>query len=358
MIGFYVDFLKSFKALIARVFPNINHYQFNYGDKSYLNYKLYKNHVTEFPNCHINLTDIRITDDVNHAFFRSISNHFNDLTTQHICNNNTTQESVLLDFKWVNIQIDVRINVETAAEVLNYMNMVLSCFPQNYMFYDYKYNAYIDLESVSKNWKVTDELENVVYKAVDGEAKKYALYKNEPIFKITNTSIQKTVDGSVNNLGDGINISFDVQLKVPNVIGKNTSGGNKIKGIEIIINADKFDQSMPILIDMNNDIYSNNRNKASKIISLVKSDIDQTNGRIILNDRIRELLNDKHVSVYILDDTTAPGSELTTLWFELGFIQKDSLKNIDYIQLNDQYKNELLNIQLSELSFMELLTFM
>ena len=117
MIGFYVDFLKSFKALIARVFPNINHYQFNYGDKSYLNYKLYKNHVTEFPNCHINLTDMRITDDVNHAFFRSISNHFNDLTTQHICNNNTAQESVLLDFKWVNIQIDVRINVETAAEV-------------------------------------------------------------------------------------------------------------------------------------------------------------------------------------------------------------------------------------------------
>lgn len=358
MVWYYIDFLKSFKTLIARVFPNINHYQFNYADKSYLNYKLYKNHVTEFPNCHINLTDMRINDDVNHAFFRSISNQFNDLTTQHICNNNTTQESVLLDFKWVNIQIDVRINVETAAEVLNYMNMVLSCFPQNYMFYDYKYNAYIDLEAVSKNWQVTDELENVVYKAVDGEAKKYALYKNEPIFKITNTSTQKTVDGSVNNLGDGINISFDVQLKVPNVIGKNTSGGNKIKGIEIIINAGAFDQSMPILIDMNNDIYSDNRNKASKIISLVKSDIDQTNGRIILNDRIRELLNDRYVSLYILDDTTAPGSELTTLWFELGFIQKDSLKNIDYIQLNNQYKNELLNIQLSELSFMELLTFM
>jgi hypothetical protein len=109
------------------------------------------------------------------------------------------------------------------------------------MFYDYKYNAYIDLESVSKNWQVTDNLENVVYKAVDGEAKKYALYKNEPIFKITNTSTQKTVDGSVNNLGDGINISFDVQLKVPNVIGKNTSGGNKIKGIEIIINAYKYE---------------------------------------------------------------------------------------------------------------------
>ncbi len=29
----------------------------------------------------------------------------------------------------------------------------------------------------------------------------------------------------------------------------------------------------------------------------------------------------------------------------------------EFIQLNDQYKNELLNINLSELSFMEILTF-
>jgi hypothetical protein len=57
-------------------------------------------------------------------------------------------------------------------------------------------------------------------------------------------------------------------------------------------------------------------------------------------------------------DIYIPKLNLTTLWFELGFIQKDSLKNIDYIQLNEQYKNELLNIQLSELSFIEILTFM
>ena len=38
-------------------------------------------------------------------------------------------------------------------------------------------------------------------------------------------------------------------------------------------------------------------------------------------------------------------------------LAKDSLKDKDFIQLNNQYKNELLNINLSELSFMEILTF-
>lgn len=357
MVNYYVDFLKSFKAFVAKRFPDINHYQFNYSDKSYLVYKLYKKHVTEFPNCHINLTDIRINDDVNRAFFRAIANKFNDNTTQHICNNNTKQESVLLDFKWVNIQIDVKINVETGAEVFNYNHVLISNFPQNYMFYDYKYNAYIDLEDVSKNWEVTDVLENVVYRAVDGNVKKYALYSNEPIFKITNTSINKTVEGSVQNVGDGLTISFDVQLKVPNIIGKNKDTSRALEGIEIILNTGDY-TDMPILIDMNNNVYSDNRNKASKIISLLKTEVDQTNGQIILNDRIRELLYDRHVAMFIVDDSTAPAKDVTTLWFELGFFAKDSLKDKTFIQLNDQYKNELLNINVSELSFMEILTFM
>ena len=357
MHNFFIDFLKSFKTFVAKRFPNINHYQFNYADKSYLNYKLYKNHVTEFPNCHINLNDIRITDDTNHAFFRMIANKFNDDTTQHICNNNTKLESILLDFKWDNLQLDVKINVETAAEVFNYNNMIISNFPQNYMFYDYKYNAYIDLEDVSKNWEVTDDLENVVYKAIDGNVKKYALYSNEPIFKITNTTIQKSVDGSVNNIGDGVMMSFDIQLKVPNIIGKGNSSSTRIEGIEIIINSGNYDDSLPILIDMNNNVFSDNRNKASKIISIIKSDIDQTNGKIILNDRIRELLYDRKAAIYIVDDVTAPAKMINTLWFELGFFEKDSLKDKEFIQLNTQYKNELLNINLSELSFMEILTF-
>ena len=357
MHNFYIDFLKSFKTFVAKRFPNINHYQFNYADKSYLNYKLYKNHVTEFPNCHINLNDIRINDDVNHAFFRMISNKFNDETTQHICNNNTTHDSILLDFKWVNLQLDVKINVETAAEVFNYNNMILSCFPQNYMFYDYKYNAYIDLEDVSKDWSTTDNTENVVLKVVDGEVKKYALYSNEPIFKITNTTIQKSVDGSVVNIGDGVTMSFDIQLKVPNIIGKANTVGTKIEGIEIVINTSEYDRSLPILIDMNKDIYADNRGKASKIISITQSDIDQTNGQIILNTRIKELMYNRKCAVYIVDDTTAPAKDINILWFELGLFTEADLKDKLFIQLNDQYKDELLNSTLSELSYMEILTF-
>ena len=357
MHNYYIDFLKSFKTFVSKVFPDINHFQFNYSDKSYLNYKLYKKHVTEFPNCHINLNDIRITDDVNRAFFRAIANKFNDNTTQHICNNNTKLESVLLDFKWVNLQMDVKINVETGAEIFNYNNMILSCFPQNYMFYDYKYNAYIDLEDVAKNWDVNDNLEGVVFKATDGQVKKYALYSNEPIFKITSTSIQKSVEGSTSNLGDGLTISFDIQLKVPNIIGKNDMGGNKIEGIQIIINSEGYDDSMPILIDLNNNNYTNTRNKASKIILLTKDDINQTNGQIILNDRIRNLLYNRYVSIYIVDDVTAQAEVMNTLWFELGFYEDQSLEGVEFIQLNNNYKNELLNINFSELSFAEMITF-
>jgi len=357
MHNYYIDFLKSFKAFIANAFPDINHYQFNYSDKSYLSYKLYKNHITEFPSCHINLSSIKINDDTNHAFFRSIYNQFNENTIQHIANNNTKQESVLLDFKWVNLFIDVKINLDNPADIFNYNNIILSTLPQNYMFYDYTYNAYIELDSVSTNWEPTDDVENVVYRAIDGTIKKYALYSNQPIFKVLNHDKQKTVEGSVDNAGDGVNISFDIQLKVPNIIGKNSIDTNRIDGIQIIINTSDHDTNLPILIDMNNDIYSSNKNKASKIISLSKKDFSEDKSEVLLTQGTKDLLYGKSAAIYIVDDSSKPASDVTILYFELGYFEKDSLIDKNSIVLNPQYKQELKDIVLNEFSFIEIITF-
>ena len=342
---------------MSKAFPDIQHFQFNYSDKAYLNYKLYKEHVTEFPNCHINLSDIRLTDDTNRAFFRAVYNKFNDDTTQHICNNNTKKESVLLDFKFVNVNIDVKINVDNPADVFNFHNAILTNYPQNYMFYDYIYNAYIELEQVSKNWDVNDDLENVVYRVVDGEVKKFALYENSPIFKIVNSSLQKTVDGSVVNNGDGVSISFDVLLKVPNIIGVTNIKEQRIDGIQIIINGAGNDDALPILIDLNNDVYSDARNKASKIISLAPSDINIELGQIKLNDETKELFYDHRAAVYIVDDSTNIINNINTFFFELGFFEKNSLVDKSFIQLSEFNTKELKDITLNEFSFIEFITF-
>ena len=141
MYNYYLDYLKSFKAFIGQNFPQIKHYQFNYADKAYLNYKLYSEHVKEYPMCMVNITDI--TTDDNKAFFRHIGNKYNIDTAQLLASNHTTRDSVIMDFKWVTIQTQVRINLYSVADLLDYHNQLISAFPKAFMFYSYKYNAYI-----------------------------------------------------------------------------------------------------------------------------------------------------------------------------------------------------------------------
>ena len=99
--NYYYDFLKSFKRFISDVYPNINNFQFNYSDTTYLNYALYDKNVLEFPICHINIENIQTED--NHHVIRgrklNALNHAEGNLLQHICNNNTLEESILLDFR-------------------------------------------------------------------------------------------------------------------------------------------------------------------------------------------------------------------------------------------------------------------
>jgi len=355
--NFFLDFLKSFKTFISGRFPEINHFQFNYSDKGYLNYKLYKEHVIEFPHCHINLSDIRIGEDSNHSFFRKTGSLFNDNTLQHVCNNETREESVLLDFKWVTLMIDVKINTNSPIDTFNYINQVLSTFPQNYMFYDYIYNAYVSLDQVAQEWDINDVTDNVVYRAVDGEVKPYALYQNEPIFKVTSHSISKQKDTN----SDGVSLSFEVQLNIPNIIGiASKTISKELSGIEIVLNTTGFNESLPILIDLDNNIYSNLQNKVEKIISLDDIDLDLINNKVKIKSILKDIMIDKNLGVYMIDDSTL--KDPNVIFIEMGHY---SLQELDSFIVDDNIEllipegnqSEFAEFNLTSLSFIEIIVF-
>jgi len=265
MYSYHLDFLKSFKRFVAGAFPNIKHYQFNYSDKAFLNYKLYQDHVHEYPLCIINLTDIS-TDD-NKDFFRYVGNKYNPDTTQVVATNHTKQDSILIDFKWVTMQIQVKINLFSTADLLNYHNQLISAFPKNMMFYSYAYNALIHIDNYTKSWDVSDDTEGVTYRSNNQLIEAFSLYHIEPIFKLTNVTKNREVTDETS-----LDIGIEVRLKVPNTIGNKTIDNRILNGIQIVMNNQTIDKDLPILIDMNNDIYSDRAGKLKRSYLLYQSD--------------------------------------------------------------------------------------
>lgn len=344
MHNFYLDFLKSFKKFMASTFPDIEHYQFNYSDKSFLNYKLYQEHVKEFPMCHISLTDIRVDD--NRAFFRQIGQAFCEDTLQPLCANHTKMSSVIMDFKWVILTMQVKINLNSPSDLFNYHNTALSTFPKNMMFYSYDYGSYIDVNKQVQDWDIDDETEGLYYRANDQDIKGFALYYNSPIFKINSMTKNKQIDGESN-----LDLDIEVQLKVPNVIGTKTIKNQIIDGIQIIINQTGY-SDLPILIDLNNDIYSDRRKKMKRMYILEKSDFDIETNTLKLPISLLPALTNVNIGVYQVSDSTLDVP--TIFWHEQGLLTD---ANIFPDRIEIQLTDELINFNFSPFSVLELLIF-
>lgn len=308
--NFYIDFLKSFKTFLAGHFPAITTYQFNYSDKTVLNHNLYNEHAREFPAAIVNLTDIRVED--NAAFFRQIGSAYADNLIQNLCENKTIDELVIMDFKWVTLAVQAKINVNSPTDLFNYHNYFLTTFPKNFMFYAYNYSSYIEVESVIQNWSLNDETEGLYYRLDIDEVKGFALYNNQPLIKINEVSKNKGIDGESSVLAD-----FEIYLKVPNVIGKSGVDNRVIDGIQIVINQ-MGDSKMPILIDMNNDIYSDRRKKMSRIYLLEQSDFNTTDNTVIIPLAILPDIQGKKIGIYMVDDSTS--TEPNIIFYEHGLL--------------------------------------
>ncbi len=343
MYNYYLDYLKSFKRFIASTFPEIKHYQFNYADKAFLNYKLYQEHVKPYPMCIITLTDI--TTDDNKDFFRYIGMKYSKDTAQLLASNHTKQDSVIMDFKWVTIQTQVRINLSSLADLLSYHNQVISAFPKSFMFYSYKYNAYIPIDEYTHSWESIDDTEGVYYRTHEQQIQAFSRYSIEPIFRV-NSVVKNKVIGDDTSL----DINLEVRLKVPNYVGTKTIDNRILNGIQVVINDQDLTGDLPILIDMDNDIFSDRQKKLQRGYIIDKTNFDTVANQAVFNINDYDLL-DKNVGVYMVDDSTL--NDPKVFWTE-KFVNNDNIVDDNFIiDLTDS----LADFQFSELSNLQLLVF-
>ena len=306
MYSYYLDFLKSFKTFTAQAFPQIEHYQFNFADNAFLNYKLYQEHVKKYPMCHILLTDISVDD--NKDFFRYIGGAHSESTVQLLASNNTKQASVIMDFKWVTMQIQVKIVLASTSDVLNYHNQVISLFPKNMMFYAYGYTSLINVDSYIKGWEATDDTDGLVYRSTNQKVEGFSRYHIEPLIRINSITNQVDISQELS-----VDINMEVRLKVPNIIGNKTIDNRIIKGIQIIVNTAQDAKDLPILIDMDNDFYSDRRQKLKRTYQLSKSDFNfETLGHYRLQIRVDQYDNvlNRPVAIYFVEDSTHPTTKV------------------------------------------------
>lgn len=328
--NYYIDFLKSLKRFFIQIYGDhtseyvngiltsggIKHFEFNYASKSLLQYKLYNQIGFEYPTCLINLTDI-ITDNADPRFINT--GVFNSNLSIPLSLNETNEMEIRCRFKWVTAYINIRINFENGADVLNYYDR-LHNLPINFNFYSYKYNSYIDVTSLVED--DPNNYDNLVFKIenTSAELRYYSLIPYEPIFKINNK--QKNIQNDNNEYF--INLDLEVQIPIPTILYKSDAFNNIVKNIEIVI-TDTFGLGNPILIDTNM-VYIDNKRKISNILILDKKDF------IITTEDITTGGDDN-------DLTTLDDNEITTL----------SYINIKIpIQYQYLFNNKILSIYFNE----------
>ncbi len=345
MNGHYLDFLKSFKKFIASHFPEIEHWQFNYGDKAFLNYKLYQEHVKEYPMCMINLTDISVDD--NKAFFRYIGGAHSDELVEVLANNHDLQETILCDFKWVTMQVQLKINLASLADLLDYHNHVISAFPKDFMFYAYRYNSFININKYMTNWEPSHDMNGVHYRSTDQVTEGFAWFGLEPLFKVTSTTKTKNVEDEIS-----LDIGLEIRLRVPNVIGNQTIDNRIINGIQIVENLQT--ETTPILIDMDNDVFSDRQQKFKQANILAESNFNIENNTCEVPISLRDQIINKACAIYIVDDSTSNTPNI--LWEEITLVE-DTMLNDDLDTFIFPLKDKLANFKFGPLSITELLIF-
>jgi hypothetical protein len=363
--NYYVDFLKSLKKFITNLYGDINYinyngenintaggfknFEFNYASKSLLHYKLYKQINFEYPVCLINVNDIQQSDNSHASRFNGMIH--TETLAQEISFNPNTMQAIYVDFKWVTLQIGIRMNFETSADVLNYFDRLLN-LPANFMFYSYKYGSFIDCTSLLEGY-TEDEInsfENIYLKMepTSDKLKYWSFYETEPVFKINNK--QKNIINDNNEFY--INLDLEVQLKIPTQVNNIYKRNQIVKNIEIVI-ANTFNIDNPILIDTN-EVYIDNKHKLSKVFIMDKNDFDIDNNNDSILDFLfidqpeeillkkpksftymkfpkayKYLLENKLLSIYMCSDVTASSPKLFNIKY--GVFNKDKTNMIEAI---------------------------
>lgn len=298
--NYYIDFLKGFKYFLVDVFQDrITRYEFNYGNKSVLQYNLYKDMDFEYPNAYVTLNQIRQETSL---FQRNKQLSFQDSTKlEKVASNPELQENLLMDFKWVTLSISIKINFENSMDVLDFYNYFHDHIPgTNFFFYFYKYINFIDLDGLVEHWKDEHLLENIYSKIelTSDKVKRYTTYFNEPILKCINAN--KVIDNE--NEIFSIDLDFDVELQVPFQICFEKIL-QPIEAIDIVVDTRNINpKSVPIITNIDsNDIF---RTENIEMVYLInQEDIELADYGIILPIEYQQVFNaSRYLTIYITDD--------------------------------------------------------
>ena len=364
-----LSYFKSLKKLIAdTVDDSIVNYEFNFVSKSVAVEKLYNNSVHKNPSCIINLD--AMIPDTNLDPVRKNSGLINEVMTQPIAINHTTDSIVKVDFKFVNLQQNIVLNFDEATDVFNYYDRLTSVFPLNQDFFSYKYKTLINIQ-----WEPTDETEGVVwdgalagndhYAGVNGLTKNnpqaWAIYYCEPLFTIDsmNTMIDKT------SAKYSINISLKTLLQIPQTIYINKNNELKVTAIQIVLdigdnssiiknqtdtNVDDLTEKpklsltdKPICIDIERDVYDSY--KMENVFQLTPGmNVSSKYKSIYLPKSMLSTIENKAAAIYINSDSTINDSKL--IWSELGYLSTDDISGVgEYKDLYNTYTIKYMGIE-------------
>jgi len=340
----YGDFLRSFKVFLDKITRHsLNKIEWNYGSKTLEYHYMMNGHESfEYPVALVEIQDIQPVDGVgaiarNPRLNPNFSNH-----NVEIAGNSTKLETIVLDKRWVNLMFNVTINTEDVAMLLNYHDLFIGNLPMNFMFYDYKYYAYIEVTDAVRHWDFeNDDIENVFtmldktfrYEPdvhynesnedffetqerdrfagrddyTDLEGRRYfAMVQFEPIMKLT--SVQKIIDKEM--MHQQLVMSFEARMEIPNLLLFHK--GIEIESIEVVIDTvSRNHQEFPILIDIPENFLTNKN--ISQGILLSSDDFVIPDGKYepFGPDTILDPTKHSHLRV---DAYINPSIEVPSLW--------------------------------------------
>jgi hypothetical protein len=340
----YGDFLRSFKVFLDKVTRNtLNKIEWNYGSKPLEYYYMMNGHESfEYPVALIDIQDIQPVDGVspiarNRNMIPNKSPH-----NEVIAANNTKDEIIILDKRWVNLMFNVTINTEDVASLLNYHDLFIGQLPLSYLFYDYTYITYIEVTDVIHQWDYNnDDIENIFlkmdptyryhpeyhhkesnedffttrgrdrvqgrdeYPTLEGQ-RYFAMIRLEPIIKLNSVTKQIDKEQSVQSL----TLNFEARIEIPNMVI--WSKDYKLESIEVVIDTvSRNTQEYPILIDIPENFLTNKN--ISRGILLSEDNFKNIGGPIFNPDE--ETYPDPNLHANLVVDTVIPmPAEVASLW--------------------------------------------
>jgi len=274
--NYYIDFLKSFNAFLSKRFLSpdvitlssqpIQKIEYNISSKTITTYQLYGNESYEYPNIIIDLLDVRVDEGIS-AIARNAYGLVPTYNTYELCYNETHNNSILLEVKRYFLNFNIRVNLETSGDMINYYHVITNNIPMNFTFVDYKFNYFIDISWLfnSLNWHEDNKIINLIkdnHVINIDEASSYhyySLFETQPEFEFT--SITKEEDKE--NMKYAININCIAAINIPFILY--TQNFYRIDRVIISTDLNGYKEN-PILLDMDAKIYQNKNIIKSSII--------------------------------------------------------------------------------------------